>query len=81
MVKYLLLLICLQTVALRKTVFLDKIKETNLTIAFGSCFRIFDLKNAIFEAIGRNEPHLWAWMGDAAYTDNVKKAGCKRSHY
>jgi hypothetical protein len=35
------------------------------------------MSNNIFHTIGLNQPHLWAWMGDAAYTDNVRKAGCK----
>ena len=49
-------------------------KDRPLTLAFGSCYRILDLKNNIFDTIGENHPHLWTWMGDAAYTDNVLKA-------
>lgn len=43
-----------------------------LKLAFGSCFRIFDKYNDIFKTIGENKPHLWTWMGDAAYTDFTK---------
>ena len=50
----------------------------SLTIAFGSCFRIFDYKNDIFRTIHKNKPHLWAWMGDAAYTDDVRGALCNK---
>ncbi len=49
-------------------------EDRPLTLAFGSCYRILDLKNNIFDVIGQNRPHLWTWMGDAAYTDNVLKA-------
>lgn len=48
-----------------------------LKLTFGSCFHIFNMKNDIFRTIGNSQPHLWAWLGDAAYTDNVHKAGCK----
>jgi hypothetical protein len=55
--------------------------ESPLKIAFGSCFHIFNMKNDIFATIGENRPNLWVWLGDAAYTDNVRKAGCKHSTY
>ena len=52
------------------------LKETRpFTFAFGSCYRILDFKNDIFSVIGKeHEPDLWAWLGDAAYTDNIPKA-------
>jgi len=49
-----------------------------LTLAFGSCYRIFSFENDIFQTIAKNKPHLFAWLGDAAYTDNTRKAGCKK---
>ena len=49
----------------------------SLRLAFGSCFRIFDYKNDMFRTVTENRPHLWTWMGDAAYTDNVKQGSCK----
>ena len=55
--------------------------ESPLKIAFGSCFHIFNMKNDIFATIGENRPNLWVWLGDAAYTDNVRKAGCKHFSY
>lgn len=55
--------------------------ESPLKIAFGSCFHIFNMKNDIFATIGENRPNVWVWLGDAAYTDNVRKAGCKHFTY
>lgn len=31
----------------------------------------------MFQKVYENQPDLWIWMGDAAYTDNVRIAGCK----
>jgi len=50
-----------------------------LRLAFGSCFGLFKHENHIFKTIGENKPHLWAWMGDAAYTDNTIMAQRKLS--
>ena len=61
----------------RSSVELSLNQDSNepLRLAFGSCFRIFNFKNDIFKTINENKPHLFAWMGDAAYTDNTRKAG------
>ena len=66
----------------RDTVLLALNQKPNeqLRLAFGSCFRVFDKHNEMFETIGKNKPHLWTWMGDAAYTDNVKFAPSKDIH-
>ena len=74
-----LIALLLTMAAARETVrlSLNQKESEPLRLSFGSCFRIFTKKNHIFKTIGDNKPHLWAWMGDAAYTDNVKKAQCK----
>ena len=54
---------------------LPLIDSRPFTLAFGSCYRILDFTNDIFSVIGReHRPDLWAWLGDAAYTDNIPKA-------
>jgi hypothetical protein len=42
-----------------------------LKIAFGSCFGMADFMNDILKTINNYDPHLWMWLGDAAYTDNM----------
>ena len=53
------------------------LQNPELRLAFGSCYGIFDYKSDIFRVISLNNPHLWIWLGDAAYTDYVPLAGCK----
>ena len=53
-------------------------EETGIVkIAFGSCYGIWDYTNDIFRVVNENNPHLWVWMGDAAYTDKVEDFICK----
>jgi phosphodiesterase/alkaline phosphatase D-like protein len=42
-----------------------------LTLAFGSCYRSFLQYPTIFKMVALNDPQLWIWMGDAAYTDDL----------
>ena len=76
-------LLLLSLCSARDTQFLDLdfvSKSGPLSIAFGSCFRIFDMKNHIFKTIQENDPHVWTWMGDAAYTDDTKMSGFKKDN-
>ena len=38
--------------------------------ADGSCYGMMGHVNDIFKRVSSYQPHLWAWLGDAAYTDN-----------
>lgn len=42
---------------------------------------MFHYKNEIFKTINEYDPHLWIWMGDAAYLDDVPAALCKIFKY
>lgn len=50
--------------------------QEKLKIAFGSCYGMLSYMNDIFKSIDAYNPHLWVWLGDAAYTDDMRK-GCK----
>jgi len=44
--------------------------NTNLTIAFGACFKFYrNQKTDVFKRIGEFEPNIFLWLGDAAYID------------
>ncbi|CDW89877.1 UNKNOWN [Stylonychia lemnae] len=74
---HLLLGIGVNQILARETVNLNLIKneKNEIKLAFGSCYGIFDRKSDIFKTITENDPALWIWLGDAAYTDNVRLAG------
>jgi len=55
----------------RSTVTLS-LKRNETKIAFGSCYGIFGKKGDIFRAVVQNDPGLWVWLGDAAYTDKTR---------
>ena len=55
----------------RSTVSLS-LDRNETTIAFGSCYGIFGKKGDIFRAVSENDPGLWVWLGDAAYTDKTR---------
>ena len=40
-----------------------------IRIAFGSCYGKPGRTTSIFETIGREEPDVWIWLGDATYID------------
>eukprot|EP00347_Sterkiella_histriomuscorum_P018200 403346407 len=63
---------CRESVQLQS---LRKTEQGEVKLAFGSCYGIFDYKGDIFKTIVQNDPSLWIWLGDAAYTDQVRKAG------
>ena len=54
----------------------EKEESEGLRIAFGSCFKIFNMENDIFKAIMDKLPDLWVWLGDVAYTDYTEWSGC-----
>lgn len=35
----------------------------------------------IFKTINQYDPHLWVWLGDAAYTDDIGKAVSKHKNF
>ena len=43
--------------------------DTTIKIAFGSCYGKPGKSNNIFETIGKDEPDVWIWLGDATYID------------
>ncbi len=48
-------------------------------LAFGSCYGLLDYHTDIFSHIRAYKPHIWMWLGDAAYTDHIKAGLCKIS--
>jgi hypothetical protein len=51
-----------------------KQEDDELRIGFGSCYGLFEYKLDTFKQVVKNNPHLWIWMGDAAYTDKMELA-------
>ena len=49
-------------------------RDDVIRIAFGSCFSWYDGADTaeIFDVIGRDEPDVFIWLGDAAYIDRYK---------
>ena len=51
-------------------------KVKKFKLAFGSCYGMLDHKSDIFKSIVNYEPHMWLWLGDAAYTDDILAGAC-----
>jgi phosphodiesterase/alkaline phosphatase D-like protein len=55
--------------------FLSLVKSTKIhhfdeiKIAFGSCYGWRNKTSNIFQSVSENNPSVWLWVGDAAYTD------------
>ena len=52
-----------------------------LKLAFGSCYGMMHFKSDIFRTIGEYDPHLWLWLGDAVYLDDISKAACNNLYH
>lgn len=44
---------------------------TSFRIAFGSCYGLVNFYQDIFKSVNTYQPHVWIWLGDAAYTDDI----------
>eukprot|EP00347_Sterkiella_histriomuscorum_P002368 403368424 len=55
----------------------ERSQAKNLKIAFGSCYGMLHFKSDIFKTINQYDPHLWIWLGDAVYLDDVAGAAYK----
>jgi phosphodiesterase/alkaline phosphatase D-like protein len=44
--------------------------KQNITVAFGSCYGLYDFKSDIFKTIAAAEPDLFVWLGDVSYNDS-----------
>lgn len=51
-------------------------QDDELRVAFGSCYGMLNFSTDIFRSVQMYKPHMWLWLGDAAYTDNIMEA-CK----
>ena len=51
-------------------------KGDGFRLAFGSCYGLLDYHTDIFAHIRAYHPHVWMWLGDAAYTDHIKAGLC-----
>ena len=40
-------------------------------LAYGSCYGLVNFYTDIFRSINEYQPHVWVWLGDAAYTDDI----------
>jgi alkaline phosphatase D len=50
--------------------------ENNIKISFGSCNKFYrSHKSDIFYDIAKQNTDVWVWLGDIAYTDNMKLLG------
>jgi len=45
-------------------------------LAYGSCYGLVNFYTDIFRSINEYQPHVWLWLGDAAYTDDIM-GSCK----
>ena len=46
-------------------------------LAYGSCYGLVDFHTDIFRSVNEFSPHVWVWLGDAAYTDDIM-GSCKQ---
>lgn len=47
-------------------------------LAYGSCYGLVNFYTDIFRSVNEYQPHVWVWLGDAAYTDDIM-GSCKHS--
>lgn len=48
---------------------IDLREKTSLRLAYGSCNGWRNRTSKIFDQVVREEPDIWLWLGDSAYTD------------
>lgn len=64
-----------------QTIELAFLDNEDFRLAFGSCYGLLDYHTDIFSHVRAYKPHIWMWLGDAAYTDHIKAGLCKFLEY